>query len=99
YVTPWGLLIATVGAAFFLARHFWRDPTFYLTFVVFSTFFFYKTRIVPEHFWTARRFLGVALPAALLLMAAIVHRLVAPDVLARLRVIGRRPRVAEVASA
>jgi hypothetical protein len=84
YVSPWGLALAVAGAAFFVARDLWRDPTFYLTFVTFSTFFFYKTRIVPEHFWTSRRFLGVALPGALLLMAAVVREAFAPDRLARL---------------
>jgi 4-amino-4-deoxy-L-arabinose transferase-like glycosyltransferase len=84
YVTPWGLALAVAGAAWFVLRDLWRDPTFYLTFVTFSTFFFYKTRIVPEHFWTSRRFLGVALPGAMLLMAAIVQETVKPARLARL---------------
>lgn len=83
YVSPWGLALAVAGAAFFIARDLWRDPTFYLTFVTFSSFFFYKTRIVPEHFWTSRRFLGVALPGALLLMAAVVREVFAPKRLAR----------------
>jgi 4-amino-4-deoxy-L-arabinose transferase-like glycosyltransferase len=84
YLTPWGLLLASAGAVWFVARDLWRDPTFYLTFVTFSTFFFYKTRIVPEHFWTSRRFLGVALPGAMLLMAAVVREAVKPERLARL---------------
>lgn len=101
YVTPWGLLLATAAAVFFLARDLWRDPTFYLTFVTFSTFFFYKTRIVPEHFWTSRRFLGIALPGALLLMAAGARELFAPQRLARLRPVDgslRPRRVAGIAS-
>ena len=36
----------------------------------FACFFFYKIRIVPEHFWVARRFVPVILPGALLLVAA-----------------------------
>jgi hypothetical protein len=84
YVSPWGLALAVAGAAFFLARDLWRDPTFYLTFTTFSIFFFYKTRIVPEHFWTSRRFLGVALPGALLLMAALVREAFSPARIARL---------------
>lgn len=83
YISPWGVVLAVAGAAFFVARDLWRDPTFYLTFATFSTFFFYKTRIVPEHFWTSRRFLGVALPGAMLLMAAAAHELVKADRLAR----------------
>jgi 4-amino-4-deoxy-L-arabinose transferase-like glycosyltransferase len=89
YVSPWGLALAVAGAAFFLARDLWRDPTFYLTFTTFSTFFFYKTRIVPEHFWTSRRFLGVALPGTLLLMAALVREALSAERIARLT--GTRP--------
>jgi hypothetical protein len=60
-----------------IARQFWRDPPFFLTFLTFSIFFFYKTRIVAEHFWTARRFLPIALPGALVLAMAGVAALVA----------------------
>ncbi|MEO8480721.1 MAG: glycosyltransferase family 39 protein [Acidobacteriota bacterium] len=70
YLTPWVLAIAVAGAVVMIATRFWRDPEFYLTVATFSVFFFYKTRIVAEHFWTARRFLGVALPSALLLAMA-----------------------------
>ena len=41
-----------------------------LTLGTFSCFFFYKIRVIPEHFWAARRFLPVILPAALLLVGA-----------------------------
>src|SRR5262249_36782295 len=51
-------------------RAFWRDPAFFLTFGVVCLFTFYKTRIVPEHFWAARRFVAEILPGALLLIAA-----------------------------
>jgi hypothetical protein len=91
YISPWGVALSTAGAAYFIARNLWRDPTFYLTFAGVSTFFFYKTRIVPEHFWTSRRFLGVALPGAMLLMAAIAHEVVKPQRL--LQLLGR-PRAA-----
>jgi hypothetical protein len=37
---------------------------------VFSAVFFYKIRIVPEHFWAARRFVAIILPGALLLVGA-----------------------------
>ena len=93
YVTPPALLVAVVGACYFLYRDFWRDPTFYLTFVTFSTFFFYKTRIVPEHFWTSRRFLGVALPGAILLLAAFVQHIVKPEHLAKLFAMAKRATV------
>ena len=45
-----------------------RDPVFLLTLTIYACFFFYKIRIVPEHYWMARRFLPVILPGALLLV-------------------------------
>lgn len=91
YLTPPLLAAAVAGTVFFVARDLWRDPTFYLTFVTFSGFFFYKTRIVPEHFWTGRRFLTMALPGALLMAAAIVRELLKPEHLARLTAWRRGP--------
>jgi 4-amino-4-deoxy-L-arabinose transferase-like glycosyltransferase len=73
YLTPWVLGLAVAGAVVLTATRFWRDPPFYLTFATFSVFFFYKTRIVAEHFWTSRRFLGVALPGALMLLTGAVY--------------------------
>jgi hypothetical protein len=77
YLTPPVLALAVAGAVLVIARQFWRDPPFFLTFLTFSIFFFYKTRIVAEHFWTARRFLPIALPGALVLAMAGVAALVA----------------------
>ena len=87
YVTPWVLAITVLAVVFVTFRHFWRDPAFFLTFSVISVFFFYKTRIVPEHFWSARRFLAVTLPGALLCLAAFTDDLVgrARDVVAKKR--------------
>ena len=48
---------------------FWRDPALIITLTAFSLFFFYKIRIVPEHFWAARRFVPMILPGGLLLVA------------------------------
>jgi len=73
YLTPWVLALAVAGTIVMVATRFWRDPEFYLTVATFSVFFFYKTRIVAEHFWTSRRFLGVALPSALLLAMGVVR--------------------------
>jgi len=70
YLSPAGLVAALVGFVLVVRRSFWRDPALILTAVVFAFFFFYKVRIVPEHFWMARRFLPVILPAALLFAAA-----------------------------
>ena len=70
YVTLPALLAALLGLGLAARRWFWRDPALILTLVVFACFFFYKIRIVPEHFWMTRRFLPVILPGVLLLAAA-----------------------------
>jgi len=70
YLSNGGLLAALAGFML-LARHsFWRAPALFITVAVFALFFFYKIRIVPEHFWAARRFVPVILPGALLFACA-----------------------------
>ena len=69
YVTVPALIAAMVGYALLTRGLFWRDPAFFLTFTTYAVIFFYKIRIVPEHFWAARRFVPVILPGALLLAA------------------------------
>jgi hypothetical protein len=69
YLTVPGLLAALVGFALLARRHFWRAPELFTTVALFSCFFFYKVRIVSDHFWMARRFLPVILPGALLFAA------------------------------
>ena len=70
YVTLPALLAALIGLGLAARRWFWRDPALLVTLIVFACFFFYKIRIVPEHFWMTRRFLPVILPGVLLLAAA-----------------------------
>ena len=70
YVTVPVVLAALVGYALYARREFWRDPALYVTVAIFSLFLFYKIRIVPEHFWAARRFIPVILPGVLLFAAA-----------------------------
>jgi len=70
YVTVPALIAALVGYVLVARALFWRDPAFLVTFTGFALFFFYKIRIVPVHFWMARRFLPVILPGTLLLAAA-----------------------------
>ncbi len=62
--------LVLVGLLLVARRGFWRDPAFVLTFGAFSLFLLYKLKIVPEHFWLARRFLAVILPGALLIGCA-----------------------------
>lgn len=70
YVTVPVVLAAMVGYALFARRLFWRDPALFATVAIFSLFFFYKIRIVPEHFWASRRFVAVILPGVLLFAVA-----------------------------
>ncbi len=69
YLTPLGLAVALAGFAF-AARAFPDSAVFLVLASGFAIAFFYKIRIVPEHFWAVRRFLAVVLPAALLLVGA-----------------------------
>jgi hypothetical protein len=70
YVTVPGLIAALIGYAITARRAFWRDPAFVITATLFAMFYFYKMRIVPEHFWLMRRLLPIVLPATLLFAAA-----------------------------
>jgi len=70
YVTLPAVIAALVGYVLVARALFWRDPAFLVAFTGFALFFFYKIRIVPVHFWMARRFLPVILPGTLLLAAA-----------------------------
>ncbi len=69
YMMPLGLAAAVVGYVAALRRFAARDSVFLLTFSLYASFFFYKIRIVPEHYWMTRRFLPIILPGALLLAA------------------------------
>ena len=70
YVTVPVVLAAAVGYALYARRLFWQDAALFLTVALFSLFLFYKIRIVPEHFWAARRFVPVILPGVLLFAVA-----------------------------
>ena len=71
YVTSAGLWIAIAGFIVLVLRRFWKDPAFFVTAAAYSVLIFYKPRIVPEHFWTGRRFLTIILPAVMLSIAAL----------------------------
>jgi hypothetical protein len=70
YLTLPGLVAALIGFTLVARRAFRHDPAFMATLTIFCCFFFYKIRIVTDHFWMARRFLPVILPGALMLIAA-----------------------------
>ena len=70
YVSPLGVVAALVGLAVVTRRAFWPNLAFLATLIVFSCIFFYKIRIIPLHFWAARRLLTVILPGTCLLMGA-----------------------------
>lgn len=69
YFTPLALGASLVGVVV-AARTFATTSAFLLLLSAMSVFFFYKIRIVPEHFWAARRVLAVTLPGLLLLVGA-----------------------------
>jgi hypothetical protein len=71
YVTVPAVLAAVLAFALFVRGWFWRAPVFYLVSAIFAGFLFYKIRIVPEHFWAARRLLPVIFPSTMLLVAAV----------------------------
>ena len=70
YVTVPAVLAALIGFAVYARRTFWRDPALFTTAVFFALFTFYKMRIVPEHFWAARRWLPIVLPMTMIFAAA-----------------------------
>ena len=68
YLSGLGLAAALIGFAL-LANSASESALALLVLAAgFSFAFFYKIRIVPEHFWAARRFVAVILPSALLLV-------------------------------
>jgi hypothetical protein len=70
YLSLPALIAALAGFVLIARDRFWRSPALLVTLAAFSLFFFYKIRIVPEHFWAARRFLPMILPGALLCLSA-----------------------------
>ena len=70
YVTVPCLAAAVAGYALVVRRRFWTDPALVFTITLFAVFFFYKPRVVAEHFWASRRYLPVILPGTLLLACA-----------------------------
>ncbi len=74
YITRAGLFAAVVGFVLAVRDRFWRDPALFLATLIYGGFFFWKIRIVPEHFWMTRRFLPVILPIALLCIAYAAFR-------------------------
>ncbi len=70
YVTVPGLFAALLGYVLATRRLLVDAPAFLMTATVYGFFYFYKIRIVPEHFWMSRRFLPIVLPATLLFAAA-----------------------------
>lgn len=70
YVGAVVIAAAILGFVVVVWRSFWRDPVLLSVTAAVSMFFFYKLRIVPEHFWQARRYLPVILPMTCVLAAA-----------------------------
>jgi hypothetical protein len=75
YLSGPGTVAAVTGLCVLLWRDFWRDPVTLSTATGLSVFFLYKVRIVPEHFWQARRYLPLVLPLACIGIAVTACRL------------------------
>ena len=76
----WPALIAGIaGYAMTARREFWRDPAFFLITAAYAIFFFQKLHIVHEHWWMARRFLPIILPATMLFASAAVFGSSTPE--------------------
>ena len=69
YVDPRILVLAAIGLSIVMTTRFWRDPSTFIVVIGISTFVFYRLRIVPEHFWAARRFVPIILPGVCLAIA------------------------------
>lgn len=70
YVTVPAVIAALVGFLLMARTRFWRDVALFVAFAAFALTLFYKIRIVPEHYWLARRFVPVILPGTLLFLSA-----------------------------
>jgi len=92
-LNPYGLVAALLGLVIVLRRSFWQAPALLLTTIIVAFFYFYKVRIVPEHFWMARRFLPIILPMSLLFIGVVAfsgtHRPFPRERQARLRYLAR----------
>jgi hypothetical protein len=88
YLFPVGFAAALVGFALVSLR-FGTTAPLLVVFAAFAFAFFYKIRIVPEHFWAGRRLLAVILPGSILLAAAAASSEVAAT--GRLAWIDRQP--------
>ena len=93
YVHPAALGVALIGLCLVTWKRFWRDPAWLLDVAFYSVFFFYKIQIVPEHFWMARRFLPVILPATMMCIGAVLMQWAEPAAVKGWRP-GNVPRVA-----
>jgi hypothetical protein len=69
FLWPAALVAALAGFALLGSSSFWRAPAFGIVFAAFALVFFYKIRVVPEHFWMERRVLPLVLPGAFVLVA------------------------------
>jgi hypothetical protein len=69
YVDPRALVLAAIGLSIVMTTRFWLDPSTFIVFIGISAFVFNRLRIVPEHFWAARRFVPVILPGVCLAIA------------------------------
>ena len=70
YLQPLGLVAAFAGWAIVSGERFRRALPFLAVTLGYALFYFHDPHITPDHFWAARRYVPVILPAALLLAGA-----------------------------
>ena len=70
YLTPLGLAAALAGWVIASGRSLWRGSALLAVAAAFAIVFFANPRITPDHFWAARRYVSIILPACLLLAGA-----------------------------
>jgi hypothetical protein len=79
YISPIGLVAATIGAAGLVRRHFRQRDIVLLPFLTvglaFSALFLWRQLVSPWHFWAFRRYVPIVLPFAVSCIAWAVVRL------------------------
>ena len=74
YVSPLGLVLATIGGAIAVFRSSNRALTlFLLTGMAVTFYYLINPRITPDHFWAARRYVPVILPMSLLFIGVVIQ--------------------------
>lgn len=76
YLSPVGLILATIGAAIAVATGTGRAMFLFLVTTLSVTFYYMiDLRVWPDHFWAARRYVPVIIPMSLLFIGLVAQSL------------------------